>query len=727
MNNRSISIIIAGVVTGLLSIFFAVSYTSLIFAGELAGFLPAVISYAVQGALIIGLVTALFSSFPGAIGSVQSTPAAMYAVLATAIVGRMAGLATPEAMFATVLAGLMLTAMVAGLGLWLLGAARLGNLASYIPYPVTAGFMTGVGLYLMVGAVQITTGAPVAWSHVRGLLDPATLMHWLPAVIFGALLFGLTRRFRHPFVLPIFLAALIIGFHLWMRFVNMPDSGAAWTLYGPSQGALWRIPNPALLPEVDWRVLAFQIGGIGSILVVSSLNMLMNVGSLDINLDDDIDFNRELKVTGGGNLLLGLAGSSVGYTSIALSSLARRMHADSRLTGVTLAITCALVLTRGGGLFHLIPLVAIGALLFFLGIDFLADWLFASWGRLSKNEFAIVLLIGATMQAFGALIGVGIGLMLAVALFVFTYSRIDMVRNASDGAHRHSNVERPVQAEQLLRQQGAQIYILELEGFIFFGSGNLLRQQVRERIENNALPPLRYLLLDFRRVSGIDASAAQMFVQLQKMAERSSFILALTGMSPAVANRIQTALSQATDSPLAVAFEDMDRGLEWCEDELLNAIDADPQSWRADDCWVQFRDYINAEVGRENRLDEFIEVRAFDANHIFIQHGVRPAGVFFVTAGEVSVLLPYEDGRTLRLRRAGAGAIFGEMSFYADAKASATVMTDAPSTVRLLSYAALERMEREAPALAAAIHKFVARVLSARLAEATAQLHQLQE
>ena len=83
MNSRPISIISASVVTGLLSVFFAISYTSLIFTGDLAEFLPTAIAYFIQGALIIALITALFSSLSGSIATVQDVPAAMYAVIAT--------------------------------------------------------------------------------------------------------------------------------------------------------------------------------------------------------------------------------------------------------------------------------------------------------------------------------------------------------------------------------------------------------------------------------------------------------------------------------------------------------------------------------------------------------------------------------------------------------------------------------------------------------------------
>jgi SulP family sulfate permease len=332
MNNRVISITTAGAVSGLVSTFFALSYASLIFTGDLTEFLPTAIGFFIQGALLVGLMTALFSSLAGAIATVQDVPAVMYAVLATAIAGHMAGSATPEELFATVLAGLMLTSIIIGLGFWALGAANLGNLVAYIPFPVTAGFLAGVGIFLIVGAIQITAGIPITLANTGVLLSAPIAIHWLPAALFGTILFLSMRRWNHPLVLPLLLIAVTMVFQLWAQIGVLQNGGTAWTMSGLPSGGLWQLPNPAMLRLVDWQVLFTQVGGIGSILVVSSLSMLMNVSGLEMNLPEEIDSNRELHVSGWVNLLLGCAGSSTGYISLSLSALTARMRGGSRLS-----------------------------------------------------------------------------------------------------------------------------------------------------------------------------------------------------------------------------------------------------------------------------------------------------------------------------------------------------------------------------------------------------------
>jgi SulP family sulfate permease len=316
MNSRYISILSAGVISGLLSSFFAITYTSLIFTGELSKFVPTAAAFFLQGALIIGLTSALFSSFRGAISTVQDVPAAMYAILAVTMVNRMATNVSPEAMFATLVTGLALTALASGLGFWVLGMAKLGGLVWYIPFPVTAAFMAGVGLYLILGAIKIATGISISWANAPRLMAPDALRCWLPAAVFGLVCFLLSRRYRHPGVLPAFLVAVIVGFHIWARIVGFADGGAALTLSNIPSGALWQLPSPHLLAMVDWPVLLDNVGSIGAIIVVCHLSMLINVRGIDQQSEEEIDVNHELKVAGTANLLLSLTGSWRGSSSL---------------------------------------------------------------------------------------------------------------------------------------------------------------------------------------------------------------------------------------------------------------------------------------------------------------------------------------------------------------------------------------------------------------------------
>jgi SulP family sulfate permease len=77
-----------------------------------------------------------------------------------------------------------------------------------------------------------------------------------------------------------------------------------------------------------------------------------------------------------------------------------------------------------------------------------------------------VILILGVVGAVGYPEGVGVGILAAVIMFIHNYSRVEVVTHAFSGAELRSNVDRSVRELRLLREQGAQIYVLRLQGFI---------------------------------------------------------------------------------------------------------------------------------------------------------------------------------------------------------------------------------------------------------------------
>ena len=102
---------------------------------------------------------------------------------------------------------------------------------------------------------------------------------------------------------------------------------------------------------------------------------------------------------------------------------------------------------------------------------------------------------------------------------------------------------------------------------MFFGSTNRLLERIRRRVEE-ATPP-RFLVIDLRRVTGVDSSAVVAFVKVMRLAEAAGSEIVFTGASDPV--RAQLARGGVDETEGLVAFEpDLDRGLQRCEDALLH-------------------------------------------------------------------------------------------------------------------------------------------------------------
>jgi SulP family sulfate permease len=168
-----------------------------------------------------------------------------------------------------------------------------------------------------------------------------------------------------------------------------------------------------VLGQGDWSVVSNQWSSIATILVISAVSILLTVSALEMLSGQDIDVNRELRVAGLANLIVGLGGGMVGFHSLGISSLVIKLGVKSRVTGVVAALTCGAGLLFGAEVIGYLPRVVLGGLLLFLGFAFLAQWLIATWGKLPHGEYLVVPLILVIIATVGFIQGVLVGLLAA--------------------------------------------------------------------------------------------------------------------------------------------------------------------------------------------------------------------------------------------------------------------------------------------------------------------------
>ena len=128
--------IVAGIVAGVLSITFMFSYSAVIFTEELAVFIPRATGQMLFGAVVIGLLVALFGQLPGTVALPQDNPTAILAIMAASIAASAAATTGGEQTYLFVTLIMVLSALLAGVIFFAIGHWRLTGLVQYIPYPV---------------------------------------------------------------------------------------------------------------------------------------------------------------------------------------------------------------------------------------------------------------------------------------------------------------------------------------------------------------------------------------------------------------------------------------------------------------------------------------------------------------------------------------------------------------------------------------------------------------
>ena len=735
-----VPIMTTGLVSGILEIPIEISFAALIFTGVLAPYLSLGIGFMLMGAIILGLTSSLFGSFRGSISLPQDTSAVIISALAAGIAASISE-APPETIFLTVLAAITVTSVLTGMSFLALGWLRLGNFVRYIPYPVIGGFLAGTGLLLLLGGLGVAAGISVNINMLPSLFEMTTIIRWLPALVFAIAVLIAIRRSSNPLVIPLMILGCIGIFlaYLWISGSSIQEASGQGLLIGPfPAGNLWHLPPLTSLARVDWPLVFVQIGQIITLIIISTISLLLNAGGLELVTKQEIDLYRELRACGIGNLANGFVGSIPGYLALSISSLSYRMGAKSRIVGVFTAGTLLIAMLFGAPLIALFPRITAGGLIAFLGLSFLIEWVYDAWFKLSHTDYLVVIFIMGVMGIISPLVGVSLGLVLAATLFIIQYSRVRIVKHTLNGKTYQSKVERLPSDRAILKQSGDWIEILELQGYLFFGTTQKLLDQVHARLHERTKIPPQFILLDFRQVTGMDASAIMSFVKLRTIIQSHPITIVFTHLKPSYESLVDRELRSYGGNICWAFFPDLDHGVEWCENQILQMAHAELESIEESETppggVIELLATISGDSieSTEDRfpvdhLLTYLERIEYPAGFTLIRQGDPPQGIFLVESGLITAQLVQPNGSSLRLRTMGPGTVVGELGLYLNIPATANVVTDQPSVVYKLSSDGFRQMDEQDPRLASAFHKFIARLVGDRLRDTLATIRALSE
>jgi SulP family sulfate permease len=490
-------------------------------------------------------------------------------------------------------------------------------------------------------------------------------------------------------------------------------------------GALWQPPPLDQLHNVEWRAILGRSAEIATLILISSITLLLYASGVEVSTGREINLNQELRASGFANLVAAFSASPPGYVIVTMSVLSNRLGANHRLVGLLVAFFSGLVMFFGAPLISFFPKPVLGGVLTFLGLTFLVEWLVEGLRKLSRADYLMVVVIMLAMSVFSLLTGLAVGIALAVALFIIEYSRVPVVRHILSGRSLRSRVQRPQPQTELLHREGKQLLILELQGYIFFGTANRIYEQLKQRLEEHPEAPLRVVMLDFRRVNGVDASAALSFVRLKRLLRNHGVILAFIQLAHQVQRQLERDVLTRADQESWRLFPDLDHGVEWYEQLVLEGEAGREASILAQPGVVQagqergglalvfaalLAEAEQEEIGDDQgllHLMNYLERVELQNGALLIRQGEPQPYLYFLEAGEITVEYQTGDSHVVRLESGGPGAITGELSFYLGIPAPATVRAARESILYRLPANDLHSLEREHPHTAALLHRFL--------------------
>ena len=694
----------------------AIGNATLLARGDLAGSVASVVTIILFAAALQPMVTAYFSAIPGQATNTQEISVVALGTVVSATSADFSGAPTDPAYLVTIVITVGLTTLLCGLAMFWLGKARFGRIIRFVPYPVFGGFLAITGWYLLVGGMEIVAGHHLGLQNLDRLFEPVTGVKMALAIVFVALVQLFTARTSSGVLLPLAVVATIAVFNAVVLFLGISQielKQFGWIIIVPAQD-VW--PPFALsdLALLDWTAVGAGLLYAPFVVLVTVAAAMMNVSGIEVQLKGDVDLNRELRSMGLGNTFSGLVGGIPGFPSVAATLLAVRMGAAERSVGLLMGLIVLIALVFTSQLLAVAPAPLFGALLMWMGVSLLIDWVVRPIRTLRRSEHGIILLILAVSIAAGIPAGIITGLLAALVLFVFEYGRVEGVRFIATGHDYRSRMlsdERRV----ALEPHGNAIVVMKLSGFIFFGTSDRIIQRIGERVLASAAAPIRFIIMDFRRVTGIDSSTILSFNRLKRLAQKQGFSVVLTSLQKEPAASLRASGLDVAAAPFHVE-PDIDAGVSWAENGILKV--SAPQTLVSPLKPELVVERFLGDAALAKALLSYFEKVEFEPGSYLISQGSMADDIYFIESGEGIVVLEVEQGSPVRLMTFGTGTILGEVAFYRGERRSASAVASTHVKAWQLKRSALAEIERKSPKLAAAFHHQIARALAERLQNA---------
>lgn len=678
------------------------------------------------GAIVLGVVAAALGGAPRLI-STPSAPAA--AVLAALVTGLLAGgAATP----ARIVVLLTLLAVLSG-GLQILyGLLGGGRLIKYIPYPVVAGYLSGVGVLIFLSQVPNFFGWPKDLPLGAGLTAPGR-WQW-PAVVVGAVTvaaMALAPRFIRavPATIVGLLAGMLAYLGLGLIHPELLRLAHNPLVLGPVGGSAGALGDAIAGP---WAAFAsVRLADLGALLVPAlTLSVLLSIDTLKSCLVVDTltrsrhNSNRELLAQGAGNVASALLGGMPGSGMMGATLVNVNSGGRTRLSGVLEGAFVLGAFLLFGNWIAWVPVASLAGILFVVAFR-MFDW--GSFQLLRQKstmlDFGVIAAVVIVAVGFNLIAASGTGLALAILLFIREQIRGSVIHRKVTGDRMSSTQRRLPDERAALQQHGAQTTICELQGSLFFGTTDRLFTELEPDLKQ-----CRYLILDMRRVQSVDYTAAHLLEQFEAiLKERGGWLLfsrlpaSLPSGEDLRAYFAQVGVTHGKEN--VRKFDTLDDALQWVEDQILAETRLPPAGDEAPLALAEIellRDFAAAETLAA--LAPCVVERSCAPGEMIFQTGDIGDELFLIRRGAVRLFLPVGEGNYHNVASCGRGDFFGEVAFLDRGRRSANAVARTATDLFVITRTRFDDVSRAHPVVGVKMFARLARAEALRLRQADAEL-----
>ncbi len=501
-----------GLTTAIISLPMALAFGVASGAGPQAG---------LYGAVMVGFWAAVFGGSRTLISEPTGPMTLMIATVMTGIAARY-----PEDALAMTFAVIVL----AGIFQMAFGLLKLGRYITLMPYSVISGFMSGIGVLLMIlqiapllGHAVPPGGAPGVIAGLPDMLRGLHLPEFLLGVISLVVLFAFPSSWRRKF--PPQLAVLIFGTIYAAIFFN----GAELRIIGAIPMGLPSFQLPMISMDMMGKIFvdALLLAMLGSIDTVLTA---MIADSLSRNRHDT---NRELVGQGIANTFSGFFGGLPGAGATMGTVVNIQSGASTRVAGMTRALILLVVIMAAAPLLTNVPMVILAAITFKVGLDIL-DWSFLRRAhRVSRTASFIMYGVLAVTVLVDIMVAVGVGVFIANIITIDRLTRLQSANIKLINAVSDHPVDLMPEEKAILDAAAEKIVMLHFSGPMIFGVARSIS------LEQDAMRDANVLVLDLTEVSFLSVTVALALENVIREAAASDCVVIIAAASDKIYDRLK--------------------------------------------------------------------------------------------------------------------------------------------------------------------------------------------
>ena len=465
--------IFGGITAAVIALPLALAFGVASGAGAVAG---------IYGAIILGFCASLFGGTPT---QISGPTGPMTVVVASAI-----------ALFAGDMNAVMSVILLTGIFQIFFGILKIGKYVKYIPYPVISGFMSGIGLIIIILQINPFLGLKGHSSVLESLYNlPFTLVNTnfqALVISFCTLSIMLFTPKKISKIIPTALIALV-GMTALSMILNF-DIATIGNI-------------PTTLPE--FIIPTFEFSQMKQVITLSvTLAVLGTIDTLLTSLVADSitktkhNSNKELIGQGIGNTLVSLVGGIAGAGATMRTVVNIKSGGTTKLAGIIHAMTLLCIVLFLAPIASEIPLAVLAGILMKVGIDIL-DYKFLKIINFApRNDLLVMLAVFFLTVFVDLIVAVGVGIVLASMLIVY---RISI----------ESKVKIQFHKDEFQNIVNKDMRIINIDGAFFFGSASIFEDKI------NNLLDTKKVVVNCLNVPFIDISAIfaleEMILKLQDL------------------------------------------------------------------------------------------------------------------------------------------------------------------------------------------------------------------